>query len=162
MALSSIARIAALAATVVVVAGSAAAFSPLLDARPAAPATAPTEITVYKTPTCGCCSAWIDHLKENGFVVKAKDVPDLTALKRHYGVTPNLASCHTGFVDGYVVEGHVPADVIARLLKEKPKVKGIAVPGMPMGSPGMEGPRSERYDVVTFDSTGKTAVFAKR
>lgn len=159
MALSSVARLAALGATVIAVGGSAAAFS----LRPAhAEASPPTAITVYKTPTCGCCSAWIDHLKENGFAVTAKDVPDLTALKRHYGVTQELASCHTGFVDGYVIEGHVPADVIAKLLKEKPKVKGIAVPGMPMGSPGMEGPRSERYDVVTFDSTGKTGVYAKR
>jgi hypothetical protein len=159
MSLSSFTRLAALGATVIAVGGSAAAFS----LRPApAEASPPTAITVYKTPTCGCCSAWIDHLKENGFAVTAKDVPDLTALKRHYGVTQELASCHTGFVNGYVIEGHVPADVIAKLLKEKPKVKGIAVPGMPMGSPGMEGPRSERYDVVTFDSTGKTSVYAKR
>jgi hypothetical protein len=160
MALRPFARYAAVSAAVLAVASSVAVFSPLRTAR--ADAHVATEITVYKTPTCGCCSAWVEHLEKNGFVVKAKDVPDLTALKRHYGVTQELASCHTGFVEGYVVEGHVPADVIAKLLKDKPKVKGIAVPGMPMGSPGMEGPRSEPYDVVTFDSTGKTGVFASR
>ena len=160
MALSSFARVAASGATLLAIAAGAAALSAAPSARGAAEA-AP-EMTVYKTPTCGCCSAWVDHVKKNGFAVKVKDVPDLSALKRHYGVTPALASCHTAFVDGYVVEGHVPADVIAKLLKERPKVKGIAVPGMPMGSPGMEGPRSERYDVVTFDSTGKTTVYAKR
>ena len=160
MALRPFARYAALSATVLAAAGSAAAFSPLRSAQ--TDVTAPTEITVYKTPTCGCCTAWVDHLKKNGFVVKAKDIPDLSALKRHYGVTQELASCHTAFVGGYVVEGHVPADVIAKLLKEKPKVKGIAVPGMPMGSPGMEGPRSDPYDVVTFDSTGTTKVYVSR
>jgi hypothetical protein len=160
MAFSPIARVAALGAAVIAAAGGAAALAPLRNAQ--ADSSPPTEITVYKTPTCGCCSKWIEHLEKNGFVVKAKDVPDLSALKRHYGVTQELASCHTGFVDGYVVEGHVPADLIAKLLKERPKVKGIAVPGMPMGSPGMEGPGSDRYDVVTFDSTGKTTVYAKR
>jgi hypothetical protein len=159
MGLRPFARYAAFGAAVLAIAGSAAALSPLRAARPAA---APTEITVYKSPSCGCCTAWVDHVKANGFAVKAKDIPDLTALKRHYGVTPELASCHTSFVGGYVVEGHVPADVIAKLLKEKPKVKGIAVPGMPMGSPGMEGPRSERYDVIAFDSTGKTRVYVSR
>ena len=160
MALTPFVRYAALGAVVLGVAGSAAALKSASPAR--AEIAAAPEITVYKTPTCGCCTAWVEHLKKNGFVVKAKDIPDLTALKRHYGVTQELASCHTGFVDGYVVEGHVPADVIAKLVKERPKVKGIAVPGMPAGSPGMEGPRSERYDVVTFDSTGKTAVYVSR
>ena len=159
MAFSPFARLAIAGATVLSVAGGAAALAPLRHAHAEA---ALPEMTVYKTPTCGCCSAWIDHVKEHGFAVKAKDVPDLSALKKHYGVTQQLASCHTAFVDGYVVEGHVPADVIAKLLKERPKVKGIAVPGMPMGSPGMEGPRRDRYDVVTFDSAGKTAVYAKR
>jgi len=161
MSLRPLARYAALGATVIAVAGAAAAFSPSRTAHASATG-APVEITVYKTPTCGCCSAWVDHLKANGFAVNAKDVPDLTALKKHYGVTQELASCHTAFVGGYVVEGHVPADLIAKLLKDKPKVKGIAVPGMPAGSPGMEGPRKDPYDVVTFDSTGKTKVYAKR
>lgn len=153
-------RLIATGATLLALCGGGAAFAASSHAH-GGPA-APTEITVYKTPTCGCCSKWVDHLKEHGFVVTAKDIPDLTALKKHYGVTQQLASCHTAFVGGYVVEGHVPADLITRLLKEKPKVKGIAVPGMPMGSPGMEGPRADRYDVVTFDSAGKTAVYAKR
>lgn len=142
-------------------AAAVAAFWPSRSAA-SSEVSKPTEITVYKTPTCGCCTAWVSHLEENGFVVKAKDIPDLSALKRHYGVTNDIASCHTAFVGGYVVEGHVPADVIAKLLKEKPDVKGIAVPGMPMGSPGMEGPRKDPYDVVAFDSTGKKTVFASR
>jgi hypothetical protein len=151
MSLSSFTRLAALGATVIAVGGSAAAFS----LRPApAEASPPTAITVYKTPTCGCCSAWIDHLKENGFAVTAKDVPDLTALKRHYGVTQELASCHTGFVNGYVIEGHVPADAITKLLREAPRAKGLAVPGMPVGSPGMEGGEPESYEVVLFDAAG--------
>lgn len=145
----------------VVIAAAVAAFSPLRSAVSSEVA-APTEITVYKTPTCGCCTAWVEHLEKNGFVVKAKDIPDLSALKRHYGVTSEIASCHTGFVGGYVIEGHVPADVIAQLLKEKPHIKGIAVPGMPMGSPGMEGPRKDPYDVVAFDSTGAKSVYASR
>ena len=160
MALSPLARYSAFGAAILAVAGSAGALAYAKSAHDAS--APPTEITVYKTPTCGCCTAWVDHLKKSGFAVTAKDVPDLTSLKKHYGVTGDLASCHTAFVGGYVVEGHVPADVIARLLKEKPKVKGLAVPGMPMGSPGMEGPRSEPYDVVAFDSTGKKSVYAKR
>lgn len=157
---SSIIRYATIGAALVL-GGVVAAFSPLRNAA-SSEVPAPTEITVYKTPTCGCCTAWVEHLEKNGFAVKAKDIPDLTALKRHYGVTSELASCHTGFVGGYVIEGHVPADVIARLLKEKPHVKGIAVPGMPMGSPGMEGPRKDPYDVIAFDSAGTKSVYASR
>lgn len=159
MSLSPVARYSAFGAALLAIAGAAGALATAHAARTESP---PTEIMVYKTPTCGCCTAWVDHLGKNGFAVKSKDVPDLTALKKHYGVTSDLASCHTAFVDGYVIEGHVPADVIAKLLKEKPKVKGLAVPGMPMGSPGMEGPRTDPYDVVAFDSTGKKSVFAKR
>lgn len=160
MALRPFARYAAAGAAILIVGGSAAAFS--TRGETAETPSAPTEITVYKTPTCGCCTAWVEHLQKSGFAVKAKDVPDLSALKRHYGVTSELASCHTAFVGGYVIEGHVPADVIAKLLEEKPHVKGIAVPGMPMGSPGMEGPRKDPYDVIAFDSTGRTRVFVSR
>lgn len=117
------------------------------------------EITVYKSPACGCCSKWVDHLKENGFTVRAEDVRDLNAVKARYGVKPHLASCHTAVVDGYVVEGHVPAASIRRLLRERPAVKGLAVPGMPVGSPGMEGPNPERFDVVTFDAAGRAEVY---
>lgn len=122
----------------------------------------PIAIKVYKTPQCGCCKAWVDHLSKNGFQVETMDMPDLTLVKQKYGVTPALEACHTAVVDNYVVEGHVPADVIQRLLKERPAVLGVAVPGMPAGSPGMEGAMKERYDVLTFDRAGRSRVYAKR
>lgn len=118
------------------------------------------EVHVYKSPTCGCCSKWITHLQDNGFSVTATDVPDVQVVKAENGLPEHLASCHTAFVGGYLIEGHVPAADIARLLAEKPKVSGLAVPRMPIGSPGMEGPNPERYHVLSFDSTGKTEVFA--
>ncbi|MGI9075884.1 MAG: DUF411 domain-containing protein [Gemmatimonadaceae bacterium] len=118
-------------------------------------------ITVYKSPTCGCCKNWVDYLRKHGFRVTVKDTIDLDPIKRKLGVTDRLASCHTGVVRGYVVEGHVPADDIKKMLKQRPKVVGIAVPGMPMGSPGMEGPRSDSYEVLAFDKQGKTRVFAR-
>jgi hypothetical protein len=125
---------------------------------------APPSVTVYKTPTCGCCSKWIEHMRGQGFAVKSMDVHDITSIKTSYGVPPESASCHTALVSGYVLEGHVPADSVKRLLREKPKVAGLAVPGMPIGSPGMEMPNGqvERYDVVSFVKGGKTAVFDKK
>lgn len=122
----------------------------------------PIAIKVYKTPQCGCCKAWVEHLSKNGFQVETMDMPDLALVKQKYGVTPALEACHTAVVGNYVVEGHVPADVIKRLLKERPAVVGIAVPGMPAGSPGMEGATKERYDVLTFDRAGRSRVYAKR
>lgn len=119
-------------------------------------------VTVYKTPTCGCCTNWVEHLRENGFQVKTVDQPDLTQVKQQQGVPSALESCHTAVVEGYAVEGHVPADVIRKLLAERPAVEGIAVPGMPMGSPGMEGPYTEPYEVFTFDQTGPKDVYAIR
>lgn len=116
-----------------------------------------TTIQVYKTPTCGCCTLWIDHLRASGFEVKATDMPDLSTLKAMNGVPNELSSCHTATVDGYVIEGHVPASDITRLLAERPKIAGLAVPGMPMGSPGMEHPdsrRHEAYDVIAFGGQG--------
>ena len=121
-----------------------------------------TEITVYKSPTCGCCKEWVKHLQANGFSVKAHDVADITVHKTANGVPAKLASCHTAKVDGYVIEGHVPASDIKRLLKERPAVSGLAVPGMPVGSPGMEhGEHKDRYEVLTFDKQGKTGVYAR-
>lgn len=120
------------------------------------------EITVYKSPTCGCCNKWVDHLRAEGFRVSTENLTDLTEVKRQHGVPDELASCHTAVVDGYAVEGHVPADVIRRLLAERPEVTGIAVPGMPMGSPGMEGLYSEAYEVYTFDPTGPVDVYEAR
>ncbi len=121
---------------------------------------AAADIVVYKSPTCGCCKHWVSHLKENGFTVEVHNRRNMNPIKSELGVPGNLQSCHTAKVGGYVVEGHVPADDIVRLLKEKPPVKGLAVPGMPMGSPGMEGPRKDAYDVVTFKANGKTSVFS--
>lgn len=128
---------------------------------PVALADAPT-ITVYKSPTCGCCKSWVEHLEKHGFKVSAHDVMDMGPIKDQFGVSTALESCHTAMVDGYVIEGHVPADVIARLLKERPQVAGLAVPGMPMGSPGMEGPYKERYDVIAFSRDGQTQVYESR
>lgn len=119
-------------------------------------------VTVYKSATCACCAEWIEHLEANGFAVEAVDTDDMTPIKVEHGITGVLASCHTAVVDGYVIEGHVPADLIQRLLSERPEVAGLAVPGMPMGSPGMEGPRKDPYDVLIFDETGQTEVYASR
>ena len=120
------------------------------------------DVVVYKSPTCGCCKDWVKHLKESGYTVEEHNRPNMSPIKTELGVPRHLQSCHTAKVGGDVVEGHVPADVIARLLKEKPQVKGLAVPGMPMGSPGMDGPRRDAYDVLTFQQNGKTAVYASR
>ncbi len=120
-------------------------------------------VMVYKSPTCGCCDNWVDHMRANGFRVQVQDVPDIMAVKAQYGVPGDLTSCHTAVVDGYIVEGHVPAREVQRLLSERPAVKGIAVPGMPIGSPGMEvpGARPQPYNVVAFDGEGNTHVFAE-
>jgi hypothetical protein len=120
------------------------------------------EVTVYKSPTCGCCGKWVAHMRDKGFDLTVHDVPDVAPIKAEHGLPHGLGSCHTALVDGYVVEGHVPADAVERLLAERPKVKGIAVPGMPAGSPGMEGDRTDPYEVLTFDEKGNTAVFDKR
>jgi hypothetical protein len=117
-------------------------------------------ITVYKDPSCGCCKKWIEHLIKNGYRVDAKDTPDMAAIKRTLGVPDGITACHTAVVNGYLIEGHVPAADIDRLLTQKPHIAGLAVPGMPMGSPGMEGGAAQRYRVLTFDKSGKTAVFA--
>ena len=127
-----------------------------------APKPSARQITVYRKPTCQCCSRWADHVRKAGFEVAIKDVADLGEIRAKYGVPAALQSCHTAVVDGYVVEGHVPVDVIERLLRERPAIVGIAVPGMPMGSPGMEGDRTEHYNVLAFDKQGHTTVFAKK
>ncbi len=119
------------------------------------------KVTVYKTPTCGCCKKWVSHLEENGFEVETIDLRDLRMIKNMSGVKPEHASCHTAKVGDYIVEGHVPADDIKRLLKERPAVKGLVLPGMPAGSPGMESSHKVSYDVLTIDKEGKTAVFAR-
>jgi hypothetical protein len=125
-------------------------------------AAAAVAIVVYKDPQCGCCVKWADHLSRNGFQVTTRNMAAMNMVKAAQGVPVPLASCHTAIVDGYVVEGHVPAAAIQRLLRERPRIKGIAVPGMPAGSPGMEGPRASRYDILSFDAAGKTAVYESR
>lgn len=130
----------------------------------AAAAPGATEILVYKSPTCGCCTSWVDYMRANGYRVTVRDVDDPSPIKDESGVPMALRSCHTGIVNGYVIEGHVPAEDVARLLRDKPKVVGLAVPGMVTGSPGMvvPGQSPEHYDVMAFDAQGKTTVFAKR
>jgi hypothetical protein len=132
-----------------------AAATPSADPNPSQ-----TKITVYKDPSCGCCKSWIEHLIKHGYRVDAKDTPAMTEVKRTLGIPDALTSCHTAVVNGYLIEGHVPAADIARLLKEKPKVAGLAVPGMVTGSPGMEGPTKQHYQVLSFDKNGKTKIFA--
>jgi hypothetical protein len=120
------------------------------------------EIVVYKGPQCGCCEKWADHLVEAGFEVKVKEVADMDQIKAKHGIRPHLETCHTAIADGYIIEGHVPAASVKRLFDERPDVAGIVVPGMPMGSPGMEeGPPEnyEHYSVLTFDDQGATKVF---
>lgn len=120
-------------------------------------------MTIYKSASCGCCKQWVDHARANGFTVRTVDTDDLNGVKREMGIPAALASCHTVVVGSYLVEGHVPASDIKRLLRDRPRVRGLAVPGMPIGSPGMEqGPVSgyERYDVIAFEQNGATRVFA--
>jgi hypothetical protein len=117
-------------------------------------------VDVYKDPTCGCCAIWVTHMKMRGFDTTVTDVRDIAAVKTKHNVPTALRSCHTALVGGYVIEGHVPASDVQRLLKQRPKVSGLAVPGMPTGSPGMEGENGRPYDVLTFDAAGKTTVFS--
>lgn len=122
--------------------------------------TALPPVTVSKDPNCGCCGAWVDHLRVAGFAVSVRDTGELPAIKRRLGVPGELASCHTAEAGGYVIEGHVPAAAVKRLLAERPAATGLSVPGMPVGSPGMEGGTSETYDVVLFGKQGRS-VFAR-
>lgn len=142
-----------------------ASFLPLREARAQQQHPALPPMTVYKSPTCGCCGNWVDHAKKNGFTVKTVDTEDLAAVKRELGVPARLASCHTVVIGQFLVEGHVPAADVKRLLRERPAgIRGIAVPGMPIGSPGMEqGPPAnyDKYDVIAFTASGATSVFAK-
>lgn len=147
---------------------AAVAAAIALSAGGAAPgaqqkAAAKPSVTVYKSATCGCCSGWVAHMRKNGFDVTAVDVEDIDVPKKKYGVPPEASSCHTSLVGGYVIEGHVPADAVMRLLRERPNVAGLAVRGMPIGTPGMEmGDRKDPYVIASFDKAGKTAVYERR
>jgi hypothetical protein len=144
--------------TSILVLGAAAAT--LAATRTAGPHTrAPTQITVYHSPTCGCCKKWITYLQANGFTVKSIEQEDLSEIKAVSGVTARLASCHTALVQGYVIEGHVPAADIKRLLSERPKIVGLTAPGMPGAGPGMDIGK-DPYDVLAFDTRGTTSVWA--
>lgn len=125
--------------------------------RPGAPT-----VQVYKTPTCGCCGKWVAHLEANGFTTKVTEMDDLAEVKAKHNIPQEAQSCHTGVVDGYVIEGHVPAADVHKLLKERPAVLGIAVPGMPIGSPGMEvpGQKPQPFRTMSFDKKGELQVFA--
>ena len=123
----------------------------------------PTAV-VHEQPGCGCCHLWVEHLKTSGFATKAAVAQDIWEKKQRLGVPQQLASCHTAEIGGYVFEGHVPADLVKQVLRDKPAIRGLAVPGMPAGSPGMEMPdgRKDRYQVMAFDRDGKTRVYATR
>jgi len=118
-------------------------------------------VVVYKTETCGCCNGWVEHLRAAGFTVDARNVRDLMSIKLESGVPGPMVTCHTALVDGYVVEGHVPVAQVKRMLSERPDVAGIGVPGMPMGSEGMDMPNGEPYQVLAFDHEGNTSVYAE-
>lgn len=155
----------------VLLVGAAACGAQAPDASPATAATNGAEngdaplAVVHRNPTCGCCREWVAHLKENGFEVRDVETADVAAVKQRLGVPGQLGACHTAEVDGYVIEGHVPADVVQRLLEEQPSdIAGLAVPGMPVGSPGMEVPGrpAQSYDIIAWDESGKTWVYDKR
>jgi len=119
-------------------------------------------VTVYKHPSCGCCNKWVDHLEDNGFEVTKVNLQDVGTIKRQFGITRDLMSCHTAIIDGYAFEGHVPASDIKRFLSKKLDLIGLSVPGMPVGSPGMEmGNRIDRYAVVSFDKKGNVEIFSQ-
>lgn len=120
-----------------------------------------TTIEIYKSPTCGCCGKWIEHMQKNGFKVETHEVDDIPASRKKLGMPDKLGSCHTSKVGNYVVEGHVPAADIQKLLKEKPKALGLAIPSMPPGVPGMDIPNSPPYETLLVQTDGTTSVFAK-
>ncbi len=117
-------------------------------------------VTVFKNPSCGCCGKWVEHLRANGFTVKVQEVNDTSAYEKQYRVPRSMVSCHTAVVNSYTIEGHVPAAEIKRLLSERPKAVGLAVPGMPVGSPGMEAAHSDAYSVFVFDESGQSSIYA--
>jgi len=143
----------------------AVCFAVILSSLAFAATDGPLSIEVWKSPTCGCCGKWVEHLEANGFAVEAKNTSSamLDRIKRQAGIEEKLASCHTGLIDGYAIEGHVPAEDIKRLLKERPDAIGLTVPNMPIGSPGMEQPggETEPYDVLLVKKDGSAEVFAR-
>ena len=153
------ARVATLAVAVALLAGCQ---RPEAAGAPAEAAPQKTRITVWKSPSCGCCGKWVEHLVEHDFDVEVVEEAAMAPMKAHLGIPTELQSCHTAKVDGYLIEGHVPAADIRRLLAEKPAVRGLAVPGMPVGSPGMEmGERFDAFDVLAFGDGQPVRRFAR-
>ncbi len=141
------------------VGGCAVAAESVWD-KPTPAVSEPLKITVYRSPSCGCCGVWLGHLQKHGFEITDVKRNDMRAVKKEYGVPEQLASCHTAIIDGYVIEGHVPAGDIIKLIQEKPDVVGLSVPGMPSGTPGMEmGGRKEPFAVFSFDKQGEVKKF---
>jgi len=140
---------------------SACSLAAPAPAREAQVAAVPRTMTVYKSPSCGCCSLWIDYLEERGYTITIEDYVNMTPIKADYNVPLPLQSCHTAIIEGYVIEGHVPLQDIERLLTERPAVLGLAVPGMPVGAPGMEvaGTPPDAFDVIAFDAAGNMQVY---
>lgn len=132
-----------------------------LSAPIAGTALAAETVDIYKSPYCGCCGQWADHLRKAGFEVRTHEVTDVPAARKLLGMPERLGSCHTAKVGAYVIEGHVPAADIKRLLKQKPKALGLAVPGMPAGAPGMEGPQPQPYETLLVAEDGKATVYAR-
>lgn len=137
--------------------------APVVSQKASADAVQPVEITVYQSPTCGCCKEWVEHLRAEGFTVVTHDMENMDSVKKSAGIPKHLQSCHTALVEGYTIEGHVPAADIKRLLVKRPKIAGLTAPGMPMKSPGMQAPDlpPKDYDVLAFTEDGKAAVFTK-
>jgi hypothetical protein len=132
-----------------------------VSSLPAVAAPSATEVQVFKSPTCGCCSSWVEHMRAAGFTVKVTEVDDTTAARKRLGLPDRYGSCHTATIGGYVLEGHVPAPEVKRLLAAKPKAIGLAVPGMPPSAPGMDVPgRKDPYQVLLIDASGQSTVFA--
>ncbi len=117
------------------------------------------KVTVYRSPTCGCCGNYVAYLKKKGFEVETEFVDSTNEIQNQYGVPGNLRSCHTTVIGGYAVEGHVPIEAVAKLLKERPAIKGIAIPGMPSGSPGMPGSKRDAFSVYSFEEDGRSDIF---
>lgn len=136
-------------------------FAALLVASTAASAQTALKAEVYKSPYCGCCEKWVEHMRAEGFAVSAHNVNDVDGTRQSLGMPQRYGSCHTAKVGGYLIEGHVPAADVKRLLKEKPKAIGLAAPGMPQGSPGMETNRPQPYDTLLVQADGSHTVFAK-
>ena len=155
----------AVASAVVLLAGAAVALVSSQSAGAGKAVTGKRTVAVFKSPTCGCCAKWNEHMTAAGYAVTSRDLQDVGVIKDEHRIPSNLRSCHTALVGGYVVEGHVPADVVAKLLAEKPAgVVGIAVPGMPVGSPGMESADGFKapYQVMAFTKDGQSRVYATK